>query len=96
MAQFWPALDEVCKKCGGEWVDVVNKTIAFGPQNVGTCLLVDVRKDSQQPNSLRSRIAKVNEEKLNEEQQIANDFDGHLETGFQLATAQGPLVRGTC
>lgn len=33
----------------------------------------------------------MNEEKLNEEQQIANDFDGHLETGFQLATAQGPL-----
>lgn len=51
IAQFFPALEEICRKCGGEWVDVVNKIVAFGPQNVGTCLLVDIRKDSQQPNS---------------------------------------------
>ena len=50
-AQFWPALEEVCKKCGGEWVDVVNKIVAFGPKKVGTCLLLDARKDSQQQNS---------------------------------------------
>ena len=36
-------------------------------------------------------MAKVNDENLSEEQQIANDFDGHVETAFQLATLQGPL-----
>lgn len=40
---------------------------------------------------LRTKLAKVNEENRSEEQQLANDFDGYIETGFQLATLQGPL-----
>lgn len=47
--QFWPALHEKCKEVGGEWGDVVDRIWAFGPQRMGTCLLIDAR--SGQPNS---------------------------------------------
>ena len=47
--QFWPALHEKCKEAGGEWVDIADRVWAFGPQRVGTCLLIDAR--SGQPNS---------------------------------------------
>jgi ribosome assembly protein 1 len=48
--QFWSTLEEQCKKQGGEWVDIVDKIWAFGPQQAGGCILVDARKDSV-PNS---------------------------------------------
>lgn len=40
---FWPVLQERCKEVGGEWADVVDKIWAFGPQRMGTCLLIDAR-----------------------------------------------------
>ena len=48
--QFWPLLHETCKKVGGEWADVADKIWAFGPQRMGTCLLIDARSGGQ-PNS---------------------------------------------
>ena len=47
--QFWSALNDKCKEAGGEWTDIADKIMAFGPQRMGTCLLVDARSD--QPNS---------------------------------------------
>lgn len=47
--EFWPTLREMCKKAGGEWADVPERLWAFGPQNAGTCMLVDAR--SGQPTS---------------------------------------------
>ena len=47
--QFWPALHEKCREVGGEWGDVADRILAFGPQRMGTCLLIDAR--SGQPNS---------------------------------------------
>ena len=46
---FWPSLQEKCKEVGGEWADIVEKIWAFGPQRMGTCLLIDARQG--QPNS---------------------------------------------
>ena len=40
--------------------------------------------------SLRRRLAKE-ADRENEQDQIDRDLDNHLETGFQLATFQGPL-----
>ncbi len=40
---FWPSLQEKCKEAGGEWADIVDKIWAFGPQRMGTCLLIDAR-----------------------------------------------------
>ena len=47
--QFWPTLQDKCKEAGGEWAEIVDKIWAFGPQRMGTCLLIDAR--SEQPNS---------------------------------------------
>lgn len=50
--QFWTALEEVCKKAGGDWdKGIVNRIWAFGPHNAGGCLLVDARKNIKTPNS---------------------------------------------
>ena len=43
--QFWVALKEKCDEAGGEWVDIVDRIWAFGPQGAGGCLLVDARQD---------------------------------------------------
>lgn len=42
--QFWPELQERCQKAGGEWADLVDKIWAFGPQRMGSCVLVDARQ----------------------------------------------------
>ena len=48
--EFWKGLLDVCQKAGGEWVDIVDKIWAFGPQKVGSCMLIDARPGGQ-PNS---------------------------------------------
>lgn len=42
--QFWVALKEKCTEAGGEWVNIVDRIWAFGPQGAGGCLLIDGRK----------------------------------------------------
>ncbi|KAI0770366.1 translation elongation factor 2 [Fomes fomentarius] len=90
--EFWPVLQERCKQVGGEWADVVDKIWAFGPQRMGTCLLIDARVG--QSNSYKRRLAQIrseSKEEVKEQDLLALAFDNYLETGFQLATFQGPL-----
>ncbi|KAI0766400.1 translation elongation factor 2 [Trametes elegans] len=88
--QFWPLLQEKCREAGGEWADIVDKIWEFGPQRMGSCLLIDSRPAV--PNSLKKRMAQVRaREAAKEHDSLAGVFDAHLETGFQLATFQGPL-----
>ena len=42
--EFWTELAKKCQEVGGEWVDVVDRIWAFGPQGAGGCFLVDSRK----------------------------------------------------
>lgn len=42
---FWGVLEEKCRAAGGEWADVAERLWAFGPQNAGTCMLIDSRED---------------------------------------------------
>ena len=50
--QFWTALEEVCKKAGGDWdIGVVDRIWACGPLRAGGCLLVDARKNVKTPRS---------------------------------------------
>ncbi|KAK1230654.1 Cytoplasmic GTPase/eEF2-like protein (ribosomal biogenesis) [Marasmius sp. AFHP31] len=88
--QFWPSLQQVCKEAGGEWEKIVDRIWAFGPQKAGGCLLIDTRKGSG-GQSLKRRLegSKSNEADIDGDN--PNDFDSHVETGFQLATFQGPL-----
>ncbi|KAF5382529.1 hypothetical protein D9615_002805 [Tricholomella constricta] len=88
---FWEALQKVCEEVGGEWGDVAERIWAFGPQKAGGCLLIDARK-SGTPFSLKRRLERIKaEESENETERVVRDFDNHVETGFQLATFQGPL-----
>ncbi|RDB18085.1 Ribosome assembly protein 1 [Hypsizygus marmoreus] len=89
--QFWDALHSICKEAGGEWVDVVDRIWAFGPQKAGGCLLIDARK-SAIPFSLKRRLERIKaDETENDTEKLIRDFDNHIETGFQLAAFQGPL-----
>lgn len=91
--KFWTVLEEKCKEAGAEWEGIVDKIWAFGPQKAGGCLLVDARKPKALA-SLRKKLEKArakSEDSLAETDRIIGDFDNHIETGFQLATFQGPL-----
>ena len=120
--QFWTALEEVCKKVGGDWdKGVVDRIWAFGPLKAGGCLLIDARKNAETPKSyvrslvpvsspdifvcvrLRRRLDRtkavdhslgassdIDKDRVAEDE-LRHDFDHHVETGFQLATFQGPL-----
>ncbi|KAK7056676.1 Cytoplasmic GTPase/eEF2-like protein (ribosomal biogenesis) [Paramarasmius palmivorus] len=89
--QFWQSLEKVCKEAGGDWEKIVEHIWAFGPQKAGGCILIDVRKDSG-VQSLKRRLerSKVEDTDVHSDKTV-NEFDNHLETGFQLATFQGPL-----
>ncbi|THH15351.1 hypothetical protein EW146_g5098 [Bondarzewia mesenterica] len=89
--EFWEALRQRCKEVGGEWTDIVDNIWAFGPHGAGECLLIDARKDGV-PNSLKRRLDSVKEGDMTDQRdQLSRDFDGNIETGFQIATFQGPL-----
>lgn len=44
---FWNTFSERCREVGGEWADVADRVWAFGPQRVGSCLLIDSRSDAK-------------------------------------------------
>lgn len=89
--QFWDALRAKCKVVGGEWEDIADKIWAFGPQGAGGCLLIDARK----PKALASLKRRLERSKSDDSdsgtEKVIRDFDNHIESGFQLATFQGPL-----
>jgi ribosome assembly protein 1 len=95
--QFWSVLEEKCKEAGGEWEGIVDNIWAFGPQKAGGCILVDARKPKGYV-SLRRKLDKTAKKPAeesaaatDESDRAIRDFDNHIETGFQLATFQGPL-----
>ncbi|TFK40717.1 P-loop containing nucleoside triphosphate hydrolase protein [Crucibulum laeve] len=88
---FWNALKEKCKEAGGEWEDITDRIWAFGPQNAGGCMLIDARKPKAL-SSLRKRLQRTKDDDAETgAEKVVRDFDNHVETGFQLATFQGPL-----
>ncbi|KAF7299201.1 hypothetical protein MIND_00868800 [Mycena indigotica] len=92
--KFWTTLHEKCTQVGGEWIDVVERIWSFGPQNAGGCILIDSRKSSAGHSSLKRRLDKTAEKVLAgeaDEEKVIRDLDIHIETGFRLATFQGPL-----
>ncbi|KAG8908436.1 Cytoplasmic GTPase/eEF2-like protein (ribosomal biogenesis) [Tulasnella sp. 403] len=103
---FWPTLDGLFKKAGAEWADVADKLWAFGPHRVGPNILVDrmggsntsLRKRSQRMKQFRSPQSISNTPDTQTpsgsvvgEARPLRDFDDCFETGFQIATFQGPL-----
>ena len=63
--QFWTALEEVCRKVGGDWdKGIVDRIWAFGPLRAGGCLLVDARKNVKISNSYDSPLVSVDRSNL--------------------------------
>ncbi|KAF9489018.1 P-loop containing nucleoside triphosphate hydrolase protein [Pleurotus eryngii] len=89
--KFWETLHEVCQSAGEEWKDLGERIWAFGPRRTGGCVLTDGRKGSH-PYSIRNqaegRKTASTEDELSK---LLEDLENHIETGFQLATLQGPL-----
>ncbi|KIY72489.1 P-loop containing nucleoside triphosphate hydrolase protein [Cylindrobasidium torrendii FP15055 ss-10] len=83
--KFWPALEDVLRKAGGEWAGISDQIWGFGPHRAGGCMLVDKRKGV----SARSFKRRLEQDTPAEKRTI--DFDNCVETGFELATFQGPL-----
>ena len=48
---FWTALQDICKEVGGEWKDITDRIVSFGPHMAGGCVLIDNRKDVAIANS---------------------------------------------
>lgn len=90
--QFWGTFQAKCEEAGPEWAGIVDNIWAMGPQAAGECLLIDSRK-TQERQSLRKRLERLKETEAGDLQmdQTGRDFDGHIETGFQIATLHGPL-----
>ncbi|KAL4251899.1 Translation elongation factor 2 [Abortiporus biennis] len=88
--QFWTELEKICKRCGGEWDDILDRIRAFGPQNMGTCLLIDSRSFGKS-RGLRASLGLMKAEEVTGEDHAMVELESHVETGFQLATFQGPL-----
>ncbi|KAJ6620812.1 translation elongation factor 2 [Mycena sp. CBHHK59/15] len=91
--QFWDCLRAKCQEAGGEWKDISERVWAFGPQNAGGCILIDARSSNSGLSSLKRRLEKNKpvEDVENNSEKLIRDFDSNVETGFQLATFQGPL-----
>ncbi|KAG7442999.1 P-loop containing nucleoside triphosphate hydrolase protein [Guyanagaster necrorhizus] len=89
--QFWPTLNDILGKVGGEWGNVLDRIWTFGPQRVGACMLIDARK-SGSIRSLKQRLERsiVGATDVDGDKTLY-DLDDCIETGFQLATFQGPL-----
>lgn len=88
--QFWNALEEKCNEAGGEWVNICDRIWSFGPRHAGGCVLIDYRKDTT-PLSLKRRLSRNKSAQSTDTSDNDVDFTGYVETGFQLATFQGPL-----
>ena len=100
-AEFWGALDKLFVKAGPEWKGTCEHIWAFGPLRIGPNILVDRRRDSiinscvccalcfyhavMLLTRLRDRTARSSDSRA------LRDFEDSIETGFQMATFQGPL-----
>ncbi|KAJ7288494.1 P-loop containing nucleoside triphosphate hydrolase protein [Mycena rebaudengoi] len=77
--QFWDALRDKCREAGGE--------------TLAGCILVDARSTTSGHSSLKRRLErnKASDDPDHNSEKVIRDFDSNVETGFQLATFQGPL-----
>ncbi|EJU03216.1 translation elongation factor 2 [Dacryopinax primogenitus] len=101
---FWTELEELLTAAGPDWSKIADQIWAFGPKRIGSCMLIDQTGGSFR--SLRRRTSTETRESgvevSAEQPNFVSDsnalslhspvyFDAAVETGFQIATFQGPL-----
>ncbi|KAG8929585.1 Cytoplasmic GTPase/eEF2-like protein (ribosomal biogenesis) [Tulasnella sp. 418] len=107
LENFWTTLEELFKSAGSEWAGVVDRIWSFGPHRIGPNILVDkmggfstsMRKRLQR--ELKNSLVKSStpaasnvatpEASVMGENRNTREYDDNIETGFQIATSQGPL-----
>ncbi|KAF8579687.1 ribosomal protein S5 domain 2-like protein, partial [Ramaria rubella] len=98
--EFWDTLATLFAQAGPEWKGTCDHIWSFGPVRVGSNILVDRRPGtvvnsyalfysrhyaSDNVLSLRNYTARSSDSRT------LRDFEDSIETGFQIATFQGPL-----
>lgn len=102
--EFWDAFKEVAKSAGGEWAKHAEHVWSFGPNRIGPNLLLDCRPEEERwyvymtssfvsTNSLvrHDRSTCKRHEPPTTISRTILDYESSLESGFQIATLQGPL-----
>ena len=77
-------LQTVFDRAGKEWTNATNIIWSFGPKSIGTNLLLNDMEDYNRPS-----VWSVLEDEYN--RNAIRDYDYSIISGFQLATASGPL-----
>ncbi|KAG9087027.1 Cytoplasmic GTPase/eEF2-like protein (ribosomal biogenesis) [Ceratobasidium sp. UAMH 11750] len=92
-ADFWPTFTKICTEAGAQWADLPGRVIATGPHHAGPNVLVNGANTGF--SSLRNRTDPHRREQAGTDETTAKreyrDYEDSIDTGFQIATFQGPL-----
>ena len=99
VARLHAELDAALAEAGPRWKALAPRVWAFGPHRVGPNVLFNGVPDSALDSAWRPFFARCSgvapqpsqEEKADEETMCVADLDSSVVTGFQMATASGPL-----
>ncbi|GAB1520782.1 Cytoplasmic GTPase/eEF2-like protein (ribosomal bioproteinsis) [Rhizoctonia solani] len=90
---FWPAFEKLCAEAGKEWTDLPGRIVATGPHHAGPNVLVGGTASGI--TSLQSRTDPRWKSQTKPEdaptKKVYRDYEDSIDTGFQIATFQGPL-----
>lgn len=102
--QFWTELSSRFDAAGGDWVGAADRVWAFGPKNVGANVLLglpdrrglrqilaEAQNDPKETAEAEEADATEDAGETRAQARLLRDFDHSIETGFQMATFQGPL-----
>ncbi|RXK40834.1 ribosome assembly protein 1 [Tremella mesenterica] len=93
-SEFWSTLSTLLDEAGPEWQGASDRIWSFGPKRIGANILLD---PPGKPTTSRLRSRENHTEAVNEdsevraEMRLLRDFEGSVETGFQMASFAGPL-----
>lgn len=91
-ADFWPTFEKICAEAGTQWADLPGRIIVTGPHHAGPNVLAN-GANSGCP-LLRSRTDPRLKQTKPEDaptKREYRDYEDSIDTGFQIATFQGPL-----
>ncbi|KAG8698380.1 Cytoplasmic GTPase/eEF2-like protein (ribosomal biogenesis) [Ceratobasidium sp. 395] len=92
-ADFWPTFAKICEEAGTQWANLPSQIVATGPHHAGPNVLVNGANTGF--SSLQNRTDPHRREQTNTDDPTAKreyrDYEDSIDTGFQIATFQGPL-----
>ncbi|CAE6542506.1 unnamed protein product [Rhizoctonia solani] len=90
---FWPTFEKICTEAGKEWIDLPGRIIVTGPHHAGPNVLVGGATSGitslQSRTDPRWKVQTKSEDAPTKREY--RDYEDSIDTGFQIATFQGPL-----